>query len=153
MALIVHATTVSLNGTGVLIRGGSGAGKSDLALQLLETAGNGLTNANIATVLVADDQTALTVEGDQLYAAAPSTIRGLLEVRGQGIVKVPSREHVKVVLVVDLKPAAEIERMPEEALMRTDILGVSLQQIEIDASKPSAASRVRVAWSTLKKLE
>jgi HPr kinase/phosphorylase len=151
MTLIVHATSVSLNGTGVLIRGESGAGKSDLTLQLLETKGSGLTNTDIKTILVADDRTEIVVVDGILYASAPATIKGLLEIRGQGIEKVPSRDHVPLALVVDLRPATDIERMPEAADMRTELLGVSLPRIEIDASKPSAASRVRVAWTALKK--
>jgi HPr kinase/phosphorylase len=151
MSQIVHASTISLNGTGVLVRGKSGAGKSDIVLQLLETLGHGLRNVPIETVLVSDDQTLLVTEGGKLFASAPATIKGLLEVRGQGILNVQSLDHVPVVLVVDLKPIAEIERMPEDDDMRTEILGVSLPWIAIDPAKPSAASRVRVAWAATQK--
>jgi HPr kinase/phosphorylase len=151
MSLFVHASTISLNGTGVLIRGKSGAGKSDIVLQLLETSGHGLGYAPIETVLVSDDQTVLVFEGGKLFASVPTTIKGLLEVRGQGIFKVPSLDHVPVALVVDLKSVTEIERMPEDAAMRTEILGVSLPLIAIDPTKPSAASRVRVAWAATQK--
>ncbi|MEC9182929.1 MAG: aldolase, partial [Pseudomonadota bacterium] len=42
---IVHATAIAIDGKGVLLRGPSGSGKSDLALRLLEAGG----------VLIGDD--------------------------------------------------------------------------------------------------
>jgi HPr kinase/phosphorylase len=147
----VHGTTVSLNGTAVLIRGASGSGKSDLALQLLETSGNGLAQTRITTTLVADDQTVLLRDDEKLYASAPATIKGLLEVRGQGILKLSSQDQIQLVLVVDLKPSDEIERLPDPENLRTEILGVSLPCVAIDATKPSAAARVRVAWAACQK--
>src|SRR3546814_10156556 len=48
----VHATTVALDGTGVLLRGPAGSGKSDLALRLIDQGAR----------LVADDRTALALE-------------------------------------------------------------------------------------------
>jgi HPr kinase/phosphorylase len=149
--LLVHGTTVSLNGTAVLIRGASGTGKSDLALQLLETPGNGFTHSNISVGLVADDQTLLVREDENIYASSPATIKGLLEVRGQGILNLASTDHVRLVLVVDLTPTDQIERLPEQENLRTGILGVTLPSVAIDATKPSAAARVRVAWAACQK--
>ena len=51
---IVHATAIAIDGKGVLLRGPSGSGKSDLALRLLEAGG----------VLVGDDRVALSVRDD-----------------------------------------------------------------------------------------
>ena len=59
--LFVHASCVALDGNGVLLRGPSGSGKSDLALRLIDG----------GAVLVADDQVALTVEGEKILASAP----------------------------------------------------------------------------------
>ena len=66
----LHASTVAVEGRAVLIAGISGSGKSDLALRLID---RGFT-------LVSDDQTIVQKRGTRLYATAPATIRGKLEV-------------------------------------------------------------------------
>ena len=147
--LRLHATTISLNGTAVIIRGASGAGKSDLALQLLESPGTGLTGQLITTVLVADDQTVLRREGETIFSSCPDTIAGLLEVRGHDVLQVEAIQNVPLVLVVDLRPCAQIERLPQPEDMLTEILGITIPNIMIDPTKPSAASRLRVAWARL----
>ncbi len=149
---LVHATTISLNGSAVMIRGESGAGKSDIALQLLESSGNGLVGMIIHAHLIADDQTQLERRGDKIYASAPATIRGLIEVRGQGILPVATVDNVVLALVVDLKPEHDIERLPGEDTLSTELLGLPIARVSIDPSKPSAAARVRVAWGRLQKL-
>jgi HPr kinase/phosphorylase len=145
----LHATTLSLNGTAVMIRGASGSGKSDLALQLLEANGTGLTGYSITTALVADDQTVLRREGETILTSSPETIAGLLEVRGHDVLDVKALQNVPLVLVVDLRPAAQIDRLPQPEDMFTQILGLPIPNIMIDPAKPSAASRLRVAWARL----
>jgi HPr kinase/phosphorylase len=147
--LLVHATTISLDGTAVMIRGESGSGKSDLALQVLETQGSGLTGKPIAALLVADDQTLLRREGNMVLASSPQTIKNLLEVRGQGIMTVLSVQDIPLVLVVDLTPKAHIERMPQDQDLQTRILGLTLPRVAIDPGSLSAAARLRTAWATM----
>jgi HPr kinase/phosphorylase len=148
----VHATTISLNGTAVMLRGGSGSGKSDLALQILETSGTGLTGQIITTALVADDQTVLLRQGQVILASAPDSIKDLLEVRGQGVLDVKAVQNVPLVLVVDLKPFARIERLPQPEDLQTYILGLSVPLISIDPTTPSAAARLRTAWANISKV-
>ena len=145
----LHATTISLNGTAVMIRGASGSGKSDLALQLLESAGSGLTGQAITVTLVADDQTFLRREGEIIFVSSPEAIAGLLEIRGHDVLQVGATQNVPLVLVVDLRPASQIERLPQPEDMVTQILGLDIPNIMIDPAKPSAASRLRVAWARL----
>ncbi len=76
----VHGTSVALGGDGILLRGPSGSGKSDLALRLIADGAR----------LVADDQTELRGVGETLEMAAPAAIAGRLEVRGVGILRVPA---------------------------------------------------------------
>ena len=57
-----HATTVAIDGRGVLDRGAPGGGKSDLALRLIDAGAR----------LVADDQNGLRRDGGRLIAAAPA---------------------------------------------------------------------------------
>lgn len=72
-----NLTGVSIGGRGLLIEGPPGAGKSALALALLDR----------GAVLIGDDGLALRAEKDQLRALPPpATTRGMLEIRNVGIV-------------------------------------------------------------------
>jgi len=76
--LRIHGTCVALSGLGVLLRGPSGSGKSDLALRLIDGGAK----------LVADDQVELALDAaGRVMARAPATLSGLLEVRGIGPAK------------------------------------------------------------------
>jgi len=132
MALL-HATCVAVDGAGVLIRGKPGAGKSDLALRLIDAGAE----------LVADDSCETTVRAEELYVTAPAALTGKFEIRGYGIVKLPARAEAAVRLVVDLKPAAEIERLPEQ--VTCDIDGIALPLLTVDGFSASAPAKVRVA--------
>src|SRR5580704_5144666 len=82
------------------------AGKSDLALRLIEAGGR----------LVSDDQTHLARRGLSLVATPPPALAGMIEVRGVGIVPLPRNKLVAqatVALLVDLVPPDLIERLPE----------------------------------------
>ena len=108
--LLMHATTVAIDGGAILLRGPSGSGKSDLALRLIDGGAQ----------LVADDQTLLQRVGDRVLAAAPPTIAGLIEIRGIGIIKMDTAAPVPLVLIADLvglhEVAHEVERMPTAEL-------------------------------------
>jgi HPr kinase/phosphorylase len=145
MTLTVHGTAVCINGAAVLIRGPSGSGKSDLALQLIEA-----SSPSFSAQLVADDQTEITLEADKLMVRAPKTIQGLLEVRGLGIITLPFLEEAPLALVVDLYPADQIERLPTREQNREVILGQTVPRISIDPLRPSAATRIRFALQHLK---
>ena len=128
----IHATLIECEGRGVLIRGSGGLGKSDLALRLIER-----KNAR----LVADDVVWLALENGKIFGSAPEILKGLLEVRGIGIVKYPYAEKVQVQLVVDLlKTAEEVERMPKNA--HENILGVEIAKIDLYAKESSAPEKV-----------
>src|SRR5450432_1436979 len=88
----IHASCVALGSKGVLLLGPSGCGKSDLALRLIDGGAK----------LVADDRTILFVKDGALHGRAPAPIKGLLEIRGLGIVKLPVRVAVRIALVVEL---------------------------------------------------
>jgi HPr kinase/phosphorylase len=88
----IHASCVAIGPHGVLLLGPSGAGKSDLALRLIDEGAR----------LVADDRTVLFVSRHALHAKAPPSIKGLIEIRGLGIVELPVRASVKIVLAVRL---------------------------------------------------
>jgi serine kinase of HPr protein (carbohydrate metabolism regulator) len=129
---LLHASTVARDRRAVLIAGISGSGKSDLALQLID---RGFT-------LVSDDQTIVQKRGDRLHASAPPTIRSKLEIRGLGIVNMPTVEDVPIALVVEL--ASDIQRFPDEARERM-ICGLSVPLISVDARTASAPAKVALA--------
>jgi len=129
----IHASCVDISGFGVLLRGPSGGGKSDLALRLIDGGAR----------LVADDQVALDALDGTLIASAPGEIAGRLEVRGLGIVEVETVATATVGLIVDLVPRAEIARLPQPASCVLE--GISLPAIALAAFDASAAAKVRLA--------
>ena len=134
----VHASAAMVAGRGVLIRGAAGSGKSSLILQLL-------TTGQKDSRLVADDRVLLRQEDGHVIASAPSAIAGLLEIRGQGIVRVPFVARATVDLVVDLLPAAECPRMPEPEARAVTLCGVTLARIFVASGTPDSGARVRAA--------
>jgi serine kinase of HPr protein (carbohydrate metabolism regulator) len=134
---LVHGTCVAIEGIGVLIRGGSGEGKSDLALRLIDGGAR----------LVADDQVACEAAGGKLMAAAPPSLRGRLEVRGLGIVDIAAAPTLALGLVVELAAAATIPRLPERAFW--EHAGIRVPLVRVAAFEASAAAKVRLAARTL----
>ena len=130
--IVLHASCVELFGTGVVLLGGSGAGKSDLALRLIDGGAR----------LVADDRLAVERHGERLIGRAPAAIAGLLEVRGLGIMRLEHCASTRLGLVVALR-AAPVPRLPEP--MTYDLLGVALPYLELDPWAPSACAKLRLA--------
>lgn len=135
--ITVHGTTVMVDGAGVLLRGPSGSGKSDLALRLIDG----------GAALVSDDLTELVRTSDGLIArhpaAAAAETRGRIEARGIGIVAVATVSEAALALVVDLVAEGAIERLPQPA--RCEYLGLSVPCVALRAFEASAAAKVRAA--------
>ena len=129
---LIHATLIEYAKKGVLLRGKSNCGKSDLALRLI-------MNKNAR--LVADDIVILSNENNQIIGKAPDNLRGLLEVRGIGIVKLPYVEQITINLIADLvENDSLIERMPKDA--QENIFGVEIKKIDLYAKENSAPDKV-----------
>ncbi len=110
----IHATAVVLSDRGIVIRGESGTGKTQLALALIcHAMAQGLFGR-----LVSDDQIILSIHGGRLACEAPATIAGLVEVRSVGPSRMDFIAKAPVDLLVDLD-AGSAERFPE---LRTDLL-------------------------------
>ena len=137
MAIQIHATCVELAGTGILLRGPSGSGKSDLALRLIDGGAR----------LVADDRVMIETDEDGLIASPAPSLAGLVEVRGLGIARVPNVKSVHLDLVVDLTPQNEIERLPEPGSCR--LLGVELPALKLEPFAASASAKVRLAAKSI----
>lgn len=129
----IHATCVSICGHGVIIRGASGSGKSDLALRLIEQGGE----------LVADDRVNITRVGDQVVATYPPEISGLLEVRGFGIVRLKPLNETRINLVVDLVESRDVPRLPEA--QTTEIQDIPVRFMRLNAFEASTPAKIRLA--------
>ena len=139
----VHGSCVAFGQRAILIRGVPGSGKSDLVLQLIDGEGYGLGSRLLRAKLISDDQVVLQRVKNHITVSAPNVLRGKLEIRGRGIVTVAQRDTAKLAGVVDLKPRAEIERMPDPKSLQTEILERVFPLCLIDPSAPSAAARIR----------
>lgn len=129
----IHASGVVFREAGVLIRGRSGAGKSSLAMSLL-TVGS---QAGCFVRLVGDDRIELSRHGGRLVARGHAAIQGLIELRGQGIVRVAYEPAVVLRLVVDLLPAEELARYPSAADLNIEVCGVKLQRLALPSIRSS----------------
>jgi HPr kinase/phosphorylase len=137
--ILVHGTTVALEGEGVLLRGPSGSGKSDLALRLIDGGAR----------LVADDQTELTRAAEGVIARSPASIAGRMEVRGVGILRVPTVPSAPLRLVIDLVAPDRVERLPEPQFC--DYLHCSLPLLALAPFEASAPAKIRLAVASLVK--
>jgi serine kinase of HPr protein (carbohydrate metabolism regulator) len=128
----LHATTIAIDGRAVLIEGVSGAGKSDLALRLIDR----------GAALVSDDYTQVRRYAGRIIASSPARIAGKIEVRGVGIVHMTHRAEAPVALIVALgEPAA---RLPEPGQNRT-MLGVDIPWLALDGHDASTPIKVELA--------
>ena len=130
----LHANCVAFDGQGILLRGPSGSGKSDLSLRLVSRGAQ----------LVSDDRTDIFIQNGKLLACAPQTLEGMIEVRGVGIVKGLAHCHqAEICVIVDLvEPGAHdiIERMPEPA---TEMLqGIDVPLWKVTAFENSAPDKI-----------
>jgi serine kinase of HPr protein (carbohydrate metabolism regulator) len=135
-----HCSVVTINGTGVLIEGRSGAGKTSVALGLIDTA----KARGIAAALVSDDQSLIEVRENRLFASAPAAIAGQAEIRGYGLAPIATVTEGRVGLVARLVPDEGIERMPEPKTVT--VLGVELPLVELPERHEQQSVRIVLAW-------
>ncbi|MEM7384372.1 MAG: HPr(Ser) kinase/phosphatase [Verrucomicrobiota bacterium] len=126
-----HGCMVDIRGIGVLLRGTSGAGKSETVLGLIDRGAS----------LVADDIVHLrALEGGDLMATAPDLSRYHMEVRGLGIINAAALFGVGVVriekalnMVITLKANVELSEMERVGTKKKTftILGVDVPHVEL----------------------
>lgn len=105
-------------------------GKSDLAIRIMDAGGS----------LISDDRTEVTVKDGALIASAPEAIRGMIELRGMGLVRMPYLKSARLDAVLQCE-AGEIERMPEPAFERFH--DISLPVYRIRPLEASAVAKIR----------
>ncbi len=134
-----HGVFLDVLGMGVLIKGDSGVGKSELALELISR-GSGL---------IADDVVELYRIGpDTVEGRCPELLRNFLEVRGLGVLNIRSifgeaalRPRKNLKLIVQLERLSPSDPRTGERLPRQSsgepILGVDIRKVTL----PVAAGR------------
>ena len=127
----LHATSVAIEDNGVAIFGGSGSGKSDLALRLIDS----------GATLISDDITLFSKLDKNIDLYSIEKTKGLLEVREIGLITVPYIEAVKLRLVVKLKES-NLERVLVNK--QESILGIKFPKIEINGKNPSSVAKIKV---------
>ena len=133
----IHASCVSYLNKGILIRGKSGLGKSDLCLRLIMDKG---------CRLVGDDRVDIYTKNGALKARSVATISNMLEVRGVGLVKFDAQKSTTVKLVVELvKESSQIERLPDKDFFEYE--NVKVKKIQLCAFEASAVDKVILALS------
>lgn len=130
-----HASCVVLGSKGVVIRGRSGAGKTTLALALIEACRGRGQFAR----LVADDQIWLEVRNGRVVAVAPDAIAGLVEIIGVGPSAVAFEAGSVVDLIVDLVETAEAARYQDEAACSFE--GVRIRHLNVPERQVVCAVR------------
>ncbi len=126
---IRHGTALRWLERGLLLLGPSGAGKSDLALRLVDRGAE----------LVADDLVRIEARAGRLIATAQAA-PGLIELRGQGIFRLPALAATTLDLALQLGPADE--RLPANETV--ELAGHHLPLHQLDPTTASATARLRI---------
>ncbi len=129
--ILLHGELMDVYGVGVLIRGESGSGKSETALDLIRSGHR----------IVADDVVEVSRVGDRLVGRAPDLIRYKMDVRGIGLIDLRYIYGMGAILpekdidfVIDLETFEEymMANHPEEGV--ADILGIGVKNSFIPVS-------------------
>ena len=133
----IYGTMVEVCGLGVLIEGAPGLGKSETALGLIKR----------GCSLIADDLTCVRKEvgNGSLFGSASDSTAGYMEIRGIGIMHIPSifgvsavRGEKRLELVITFKRLqdvkGEVDRIGQTRRVRT-ILGVDVPNVMIPVSE------------------
>lgn len=88
---LMHGVFLSIYGKGVIIRGDSGIGKSEIALELIKR----------GHILIADDAIELYHIGQHIVGKPPKVLKNVLELRGVGVIDISKMFGVSSVLEKD----------------------------------------------------
>ncbi len=117
---IRHGDLLDIFAIGVLLLGDSGSGKSECALELVHRGHR----------LVADDIVEIyRIRGEDLVGQAPEEVRGLMEVRGLGLISI--EQLFGVVSVRDNKPIDLVIKLVPENSLHLERLGLAESSEEI----------------------
>ena len=146
----LHGVLLQVFGHGVLLEGESGVGKSEIALELIRR----------GHVLIADDRVDVYRAHNQIYGEAPDILKGMLELRGVGIINIidlygfmSCRDSTTIECVIKLKKQEmndEYDRIGLNNQLVETIFGIDLPKIEIPIKEGrSAAVAIEAAIGNL----
>lgn len=138
---LIHGVFLNIYGKGVIIKGASGIGKSEIALELIKR----------GHLLVADDAVELYHLGQSIVGKAPEVLSNLLEIRGIGVIDVSKMfgissilEKDKVDLIIQLDrwvPSREYTRIGvEENDATEEILDVQIPKMVVPVTSGRSMS-------------
>lgn len=128
--VVAHGVFVAVDGLGVLLRGTSGVGKSEIGLELISRGHR----------LIADDAVELVADGVRIIGRCPPLLEGFIEVRGLGILDVRRMYGDAAVgrespldLVIDLsvRPDALADERIDGQRSRYAVLGLQVPEISL----------------------
>ena len=151
---LMHGVFLNIYGKGVIIKGDSGIGKSEIALELVKR----------GHLLVADDAVELYQIGQQIIGKSPAVLQNLLEIRGIGVIDVAKMFGVGAVLekdqvdmIIQLErwvPSKEYTRIGiEDKQVVETILGVDVDKLVIPVTGGRSMSVVIEAAVMNKRLK
>ena len=130
-SVCVHGELLLIYGTGVLICGESGMGKSEIALELIRRGHQ----------LVADDRVDCSRIHNRIVGCSPQLLEGMLELRGVGVINISRMYGVGAVgrkanidIQINLEPfdpRANYDRVGIEEKQCVNILDVAIPRITI----------------------
>ncbi len=140
---LIHGVFLNIYGKGVVIRGDSGIGKSEIALELIKK----------GHLLIADDAIELYHIGKRIVGKAPEVLKNLLEIRGIGVIDASKMFGVASVLpknnvdlIIQLErwlPSREYTRLGiEEDDVVEDILTVQIPKIVVPVTGGRSMSAI-----------
>jgi HPr kinase/phosphorylase len=141
----VHASGVVVGESGIVIRGISGAGKSSLALALLDAA----AQAGLFGALIGDDRLLLSASHGRLIARGHPAIHGKIERRGVGILEISAEPAAVVRLVVDILLSEQALRYPDAINPSVTLCGVDLPLLAL-AKAGAASDSARAVFARLR---
>ena len=121
----IHATAVVVAEGAVLIRGASGAGKSQMALALMGEA----RRRGLFTRLIGDDRVRVSRSGGRLVVRGHAAIQGWIEERGTGVLSEISEAAGLICCVVDL--VDDPPRLPDADACTELLQGVRLPALAL----------------------
>ncbi|WP_416321839.1 HPr(Ser) kinase/phosphatase [Mycoplasmopsis felis] len=141
----VHGCLVLIGGTGVLIIGQSGAGKSEAALELVQR----------GHVLISDDSVLIRDNGNIFIGSSPKITKDFLEARGIGIIDIKRAYGIRsvtgssiinlVVELVKVDKQNELDRLGVDFL-QFPIFGRYIKKIQVPIKEGgSVASLIEAA--------